>query len=136
MPLAPAYVSSVLSENFEDAKRLFLARLLSIPYAHLVMLAECGILPAGDAHALPPAPDAVSTRDLGAAAFDSAFEDLFDVDRLVAESCSETIARRLHTARSRNDIDMPMHRMRQRERVPGLLDAAADRRLLERSATL
>ena len=34
----PKYVAHVLAENFRDAKALFLEPLLSIHYAHLVML--------------------------------------------------------------------------------------------------
>ena len=45
--------------------------------------------------------------------------------RLLAESCGEDVAGRLHTARSRNDIDMTMYRMRQREFVLDLVDARA-----------
>ena len=40
MTFDPQYIDHVLSENFEDAKTLFLSPLLSINYAHLVMLAE------------------------------------------------------------------------------------------------
>ena len=38
------YVRIVLNENFEDAKELFLSPLIAIHYAHLVMLAEQGIV--------------------------------------------------------------------------------------------
>ena len=38
MPFAPEYVTLVLDENFEDAKAQFLAPLMAIHYAHLVML--------------------------------------------------------------------------------------------------
>ncbi len=37
---APEYITYVLNENFEDAKRLFLSPLMAIHYAHLVMLAD------------------------------------------------------------------------------------------------
>jgi argininosuccinate lyase len=124
MPFAPAYVSYVLNENFEDAKQLFLSPLLSIHYAHLVMLAECDIVPSGEAHALREALDTVAARDLSGVPFDGTFEDLFFyIDRLIVDACGETIAGRLHTARSRNDIDTTMYRMRQREFVLGLLGA-------------
>jgi argininosuccinate lyase len=129
MPLAPAYVAYVLGENFGDARQLFLSPLLSIHYAHLVMLAECGIVSGDDAHALRKALDIVAARDLSAVTFDGTFEDLFFyLDRLVIEACGETVAGRLHTARSRNDIDMTMYRMRQREYVLGLLEATMDLR--------
>jgi len=44
----PEYVSHVLNENFEDAKTLFLAPLMAIHYAHLVMLAKQDIVPRTD----------------------------------------------------------------------------------------
>ena len=44
MRFAPEYVSSVLTDNFEDAKELLLTPLMAIHYAHLVMLAEQGIV--------------------------------------------------------------------------------------------
>ena len=42
MGFAPEYIASVLAENFDDAKRLFLQPLMAIHYAHLVMLADRG----------------------------------------------------------------------------------------------
>ena len=57
------------------------------------------------------------------------YEDLFFyIERLVIASCGDDVAGRLHTARSRNDIDMTMYRMRQREFVLGLLSATLDLR--------
>ncbi len=55
--------------------------------------------------------------------YDGSCEDLFFfVEHLIAERAGE-VAGRLHTARSRNDIDMTMYRMRQRDFVLDLLDA-------------
>ena len=52
MKFAPEYVTHVLNENFEDAKELLLSPLMAINYAHLVMLAEQGIMsPRGRARA-------------------------------------------------------------------------------------
>jgi len=125
MPFAPEYVKCVLRENFDDAKALFLDPLLAVHRAHLVMLAEQGIVSRGDARALRDGLDAVDTERARQAAFDGACEDLFFyVDRLLAGRCGETIAGRLHTARSRNDIDMTMYRMRQRAGVLAVLHAS------------
>src|SRR5262249_44509631 len=56
-------------------------------------------------------------------------EDLFFyVERLIASACGEDVAGRLHTARSRNDIDMTMYRMRQRELILELIGANLDLR--------
>jgi argininosuccinate lyase len=127
MRFAPEYVSCVLSENFEDAKALFL--LMAINYAHLVMLAEQRIIPANDARAIRVALDSVSQADIRQVRFDGTDEDLFFyVERLVVAACGADVAGRLHTARSRNDIDMTMYRMRQRDFILGLLAAALELR--------
>ena len=129
MRFAPEYVTYVLNENFEDAKALFLSPLMAIHYAHLVMLADRGIVSAGDAHAIRAALDSVSQNDVRQVAYDGTYEDLFFyIERLVIAACGDDVAGRLHTARSRNDIDMTMYRMRQREFILGLLAATLDLR--------
>jgi len=118
MRFAPEYISNVLTENFDDAKELLLAPLMAIHYAHLVMLAEQGIISSADARALRAALDGIALDSIRRAEYDASCEDLFFfVERLIADACGEEIAGRLHTARSRNDIDMTMYRMRQRELV-------------------
>jgi argininosuccinate lyase len=129
MRFAPEYVSHVLNDNFEDAKALFLSPLMAIHYAHLVMLADRGIVSAADAHALREALDSISLAEVRSASYDGTCEDLFFyVDRLLVQVCGEDVAGRLHTARSRNDIDMTMYRMRQREFVIALVEATIELR--------
>jgi argininosuccinate lyase len=121
VPFAPEYISCVLNENYEDAKTYFLTPLLAIHYAHLVMLADCRIVTAADARALRQALDAVSPDEIRKSTFDGSCEDLFFyVERLIVGACGDDVAGRLHVARSRNDIDMTMYRMRQRELVLAL----------------
>ena len=125
MRFAPEYVSCVLAENFEDAKALFLEPLFAIHRAHLVMLADRGIVSPGDARAIRDALDAIPLEDVAQARFDGSAEDLyFHVDRLLAGRCGAETAGRLHTARSRNDIDMTLYRMRQRGYVLAVLHAS------------
>jgi len=129
MRFAPEYVTYVLNENFEDAKQLFLSPLIAIHYAHLVMLAAQRIVTAEDAHALRLALDSISQDQLRCTTYDGSCEDLFFyVERLIVEACGEDVAGRLHTARSRNDIDMTMYRMRQREFILGLVAASFELR--------
>ena len=129
MKFAPEYVTYVLNENFEDAKALFLAPLMAIHYAHLVMLTAQRIVSPEDAHALRIALDSVSQRDVQQVSYDGTYEDLFFyVERLIVQACGEDVAGRLHTARSRNDIDMTMYRMRQRECVLGVISATLELR--------
>jgi argininosuccinate lyase len=136
MRFAPEYVTYVLNENFEDAKALFLAPLIAIHYAHLVMLDARGIVPHATARAIREGLDSVSPADVQRVIYDETHEDLFFyVEHLIVSACGEDIAGRLHTARSRNDIDMTMYRMRQREFVLGLLAATLElrRSLLEQA---
>jgi argininosuccinate lyase len=129
MEFAPGYVTHVLSENFEDAKTLFLSPLLSIHYAHVVMLAECGILTPADALQIRSALDHIQEEDVRRASFDATCEDLFFfVERLLEQACGPDTAGRLHTARSRNDIDMTMYRIRQRGFVLDVLEATLELR--------
>ena len=129
MRFDPAYVSHVLNENFEDAKTLFLGPLMSIHYAHLVMLADRGIVSADAAHALRDALDHVSLSDIRRTPYDATCEDLFFyVERVLVHACGDETAGRLHTARSRNDVDMTMYRMRLREHLLTVLEAALELR--------
>ena len=126
---APEYVKYVLNENFEDAKSQLLSPLMAIQYAHLVMLAAQGIVTPADASAIRAALDSVSQDDVRRAPYDGSCEDLFFyVEHLIVHACGEDVAGRLHTARSRNDIDMTMYRMRQREVLLDLLAANFDLR--------
>ena len=129
MPFDPEYVSQVLNDNFEDAKTLFLGPLMAIHYAHLVMLADRGIITPGDAQTLRGALDRISLSDIRRTPYDGSCEDLFFfVERLLVDACGAETAGRLHTARSRNDVDMTMYRMRLREHLLMLCAAAFELR--------
>jgi argininosuccinate lyase len=129
MKFAPEYVTHVLNENFEDAKELLLSPLMAINYAHLVMLAEQGIVSAQDARALRSALDGISLDRVREVLYDGTYEDLFFyIERLIDQACGVDVAGRLHTARSRNDLAMTMYRIRQREFIAGLASATLDLR--------
>jgi argininosuccinate lyase len=125
MTFAPEYVRCVLNENFEDAKVLFLDPLMAIHYAHLVMLVDRGIVGRPDARLIRDGLDAIDPAVVRRAVFDGTCEDLyFFVERLLVDRIGEDVAGRLHAARSRNDIDMTMYRMRQRQYVLTILQAS------------
>jgi argininosuccinate lyase len=120
---SPDYVRLVLNENFEDAKAQFLVPLMAINYAHLVMLAEQNIVGRDEAASIRKALDGISVDDVRNVRYDGTYEDLFFyIDRLVVAGCGEDAAGRLHTARSRNDIDMTMYRMSQRQLILAVLE--------------
>ena len=125
MRFAPEYVRYVLNDNFEDAKRLFLSPLMAIHCAHLVMLADRAIIGPTDARRLREALDSISQDEVKDVPYDGTCEDLFFyVEKLLIAACGEDVAGRLHAARSRNDIDMTMYRMRQREFILALYEGA------------
>jgi len=124
VPFSPEYIRLVLNQNFEDAKARLLAPLMAIHYAHLVMLVETKIVTAGDGRTLRGALDGLDLNAIRDTSYDGQDEDLFfHVDRLIAGACGADLAGRLHTARSRNDMDMTMYRMRLRESVLSLAEA-------------
>ena len=124
MPFDPAFVRLVLNDNFEDAKTLFLRPLLAIHHAHLVMLAEQGIVARDAARKIRQALDRIDVATVEATGYDAVCEDLFfHVERLIVDMCGDEAAGHLHTARSRNDIDMTMYRLLLREHLLTLIEA-------------
>src|SRR5262249_6877305 len=104
---AREYIEHVLSKNFADAQRLLLGPLMAIHYAHLVMLTEQRVISREDAARIRGALDAIDLDAVARASYDGTCEDLFFfVERLITANSSEEAAGHLHTARSRNDIDM------------------------------
>ena len=85
MRFDPEYVSQVLTDNFEDAKTLFLSPLMAIHYAHLVMLVDRGIVGRDEGRRLRDALDGISLDAIKCTAYDGTCEDLFFyAERLVA----------------------------------------------------
>ncbi len=126
---ARPYSDHVLTDVFEDAKRLFLEYMLQVDYAHALMLAEQGIITVDDARSLFVALDGIDTNRVRACQYDGTCEDLFFyLERLITAACGEEIAGRLHTARSRNDIDVTLYRMRLRQDTLVLIRATMDLR--------
>jgi len=115
---AAIYSETVLAVNFEDAKKYFLEALLEIHAAHTLMLSRQGIIPQNDARAILAAIECLDRRAILAARYDGKCEDLFFyVQDLLAQACGADAAGKMHTARSRNDIDLTLYRMRLRLEV-------------------
>lgn len=118
MRFAPAYIDNILADNFRDARTLFLQSLLDIHYAHLTMLYRTSILKKPECAALVIALDSIQAEDLDGVSYDGTFEDLFFyIERLLEEKTNPDTAGMLHVARSRNDVDVTLYRLRWRESV-------------------
>lgn len=129
MKFSQVYIDNVLAENFEDAKRLFFEPLMAIHRAHLAMLARVGVVGLEQARQIAAALDQITQEKIAPAVFDGSFEDLFYyVESLLAERCGKRVAGQLHTARSRNDIDVTLYRLRWRVELVEVAAAALDLR--------
>jgi argininosuccinate lyase len=121
---APTYRDTVLAQVFADAKRYFLNPLLEIEYAHTLMLARQHIMSEAEAAQCVRALDALDRNEIRAAEYDGSFEDLFFfIEKKMASLCDPEVAGKMHTARSRNDIDLTMYRMILRELLTKTVDA-------------
>lgn len=119
----PVYRETVLAPLFDDARTHFAGHLDAINRAHLVMLAETGILPRATAQALARALVAIADEvDPAALRYTGAHEDFFfTIEAELARRLGPDLAGALHTARSRNDMDHTIFKMALRSRTDALL---------------
>jgi argininosuccinate lyase len=126
---APTYRKTVLERVFSDAKRYFLEPLLEIEYAHTLMLARQHIMPSSEAAMCIRALDALDLAEIREAKYNGSFEDLFFlIQHSLSSTCGAEIAGKMHTARSRNDIDLTIYRMLLRDLLREILAALLDLR--------
>jgi argininosuccinate lyase len=120
---ADIYRDTVLSDVFADAQRFFLPSLIEIDLAHVVMLAQQRIISQQQAAECIRALRGLNIDAIRAVRYDGSVEDIFFyVEAQLAEAAGEDNAGRIHTARSRNDLDLTMYRMMLRQRVLDVLD--------------
>jgi argininosuccinate lyase len=124
---APIYRDTVLAPVFADAKRFYLESLLEIQYAHTLMLCRQGIMTRDEVAQCIAALNALDLEKIRNAEYDGSFEDLyFFMERELAAVCGIENAGKMHTARSRNDIDLTMYRMVLRERLAAMMGRVLD----------
>ena len=120
---APEYKDTVLAPLFEGFKRHHRGQLMAIHHAHGLMLAELGWLKPEEARALFGAlREATEGLDLSTLVYTGEHEDYFFwLESQLRARLGADLAGRLHTGRSRNDIDHTIFRMVLRTRLLGLL---------------
>ncbi len=119
----PVYVDTVLRPLFDGVKTHHVEGFRQIDRAHLVMLAETGILDAKQAGAIASALVAIDAEvDPAKLVYDGSVEDyFFAVERELIKRLGPDLAGRLHTARSRNDIDHTLFRLALKARLERLI---------------
>jgi len=127
----PVYKETVLRPLFDGAKAHHVEGFRAIDRAHLVMLAETGILDKEQAAAIAKAlVDIDRDVDVAKLTYTGEVEDFFFlIEKELKARLGPDLAGRLHTARSRNDIDHTLFKLALKERIDILLEKA--QRLLE-----
>ncbi|MGI8493793.1 MAG: argininosuccinate lyase [Pyrinomonadaceae bacterium] len=126
---ARIYKENVLADCFADAKLYFLQALIDVDYAHAVMLAEQKIITRDELKQLLIALESLDLNSIRKAEYDGTFEDLFYyLQREITKYCDVDTAGKLHTARSRNDIDVTIYRLHLRRDTLRLLRSTMDLR--------
>ena len=122
---ADVYRDTVLAHVFADAQRLFLPSLVECDLVHVLMLRNQGILSREQASECLRAILSLDLDAIRKVPYDGSVEDLFFyVEAKLAEAAGADNAGRIHTARSRNDLDLTMYRMTLRQRLLDLLGSA------------
>ncbi len=122
----PVYKETVLRPLFDGAKNHHVDGFRRIDRAHLVMLVETGILDKDLAAKIAGALDAIDKEiDPSALVYTGEVEDFFFlIEKELKARIGVDIAGRLHTARSRNDIDHTLFKLGLKERIDALMEKA------------
>ena len=122
----PVYKETVLAPLFDGAKDHHVEGFRAIDRAHLVMLAETGILDAAQAADIARALDSIDAEiDPATLVYTGEVEDFFFlIEKELKKRVGPDLGGRLHTARSRNDIDHTLFKLGLRERLNVLIKKA------------
>ncbi|WDR01559.1 argininosuccinate lyase [Devosia algicola] len=122
----PVYKDKVLGPLFESARDHHASGFRAIDRAHLVMLAETGILSHDHAAQIGQALIAIDAKtDPSSLVYTGEVEDYFFlIEKELKARLGPDLAGRLHTARSRNDIDHTLFKLALKRRIDLLLDKA------------
>ena len=122
----PVYKQTVLAPLFDGAKDHHVEGFRAIDRAHLVMLAETGILDAEQAGEIAKALDSIDAEIVPSElVYTGEVEDFFFlIEKELKKRVGPDLGGRLHTARSRNDIDHTLFKLGLRERLNVLIGKA------------
>lgn len=122
----PVYRDTVLAPLFEGVKVHYATHFQAINRAHLVMLAETGILPRATATAIAFALEQIEREvDVASLTYTGEVEDyFFMVEAELKRLLGPDLAGALHTARSRNDMDHTVFKLALQARTDTLIAQA------------
>ena len=124
--LAPEIQEHVYGPRLEDDFRKVFSVMSDVNQAHVVMLAECGILTPEIAQVLASVLLDLEDQGPGAFTLDPAREETyFNYEAKVIEVAGAEVGGRMHIGRSRNDLKATLDRMRSRRDCLDILDSLA-----------
>lgn len=119
----PTYKHTVLAPLFEGVKTHYAGHMAAINKAHLVMLADTGILTSDQARQIAQALIEIDAdTDIANLTYTGEHEDYFFVVEAALKSKLGDLGGMLHTARSRNDMDHTLFKLALQTRAAILLD--------------
>jgi argininosuccinate lyase len=120
---ARVYKDTVLAPLFEGVKRHHWRYQMQINQASAVLLAECGLLTNEEARGILAAlDDVLATIDIDSLVYTGEHEDFFFfVEAELIRRLGVEVAGKLHTGRSRNDIDHTVFKLALKDRLATLL---------------
>lgn len=119
------YAEELLMPVFNDQRDYLFHVMFDIHRAHVIMLAEQGIIPEEEARTMLEGINKVAMSDTGSLSYQPQFEDLFFMmEAKIGEEIGDELAGKIHIARSRNDMGIAMYRLVLREHLLKLLGSA------------
>lgn len=119
------YVEELLKPVFNDQRDYLFHVMFDIHRAHVIMLAEQGIIEKDEAKVMLEGINTVAGMDVGKLSYEPQFEDLFFMmEAKIGEEIGAELAGKIHIGRSRNDMGVAMYRLVLREHLVNLLGSA------------
>ncbi|WP_419881669.1 argininosuccinate lyase [Peribacillus sp. B-H-3] len=106
------YVEQLLRPVFNDQRDFLFHVMFDIHRAHVIMLAEAGIIEKSEAEVMLRGINKAAAADPSLLRYEPEFEDLFFMmEARIGEEIGAELAGKIHIARSRNDMGVAMYRL-------------------------
>jgi argininosuccinate lyase len=119
------YVVQLLKPVFNDQRDYLFHAMFDIHRAHVIMLAEQGIIERKEAQTILTGVNKVANMDPSTLQYHPDFEDLFFMmEAKIGEEIGVDLAGKIHIGRSRNDMGVTMYRLVLRKHLLNLIESA------------
>lgn len=125
---SPIYQETVLEPIFHAFKENYYEEMMAINYAHAVILVEQSIISQEEGRQIVTTLQKIQTElDPSSLDYTGEFEDLFFyIEKRLIQELGVEVAGKLHTGRSRNDINITLFKMKTKQHLLTLLKHVAE----------